>query len=466
MSRRALRLPSLVNAQTSRRGPVVNHAQTARRPPPSIPLSRSGQVRSPSWGQPADEFADPNPPVGSGRPQSRKPIETDPVVTEPVRSAPIEHHLRNRLIIVASLAVATTVVALLRFDLLPLLHVTGETFIYALIFTTIVLICFVFYVLCRGFVLLLRRRFRLPFVILLLLFIVFAALYLSLNVIAQVYDPTIDRVLASLPAPGRKLTFLRRRDAYEQVAFPFDRRISADEIANSGARDVLIAVEDERLDTRFGPIDLEALLRGAVRTFVLRDRREGGSTILVQAAKNVLRVARSLEHNSKNDSAGVPSEQAGKESLQRALSRKGRELLLSLRLAQRFPRSDEQLALYASIAPMGGRDSSGRDHTFAYLAADLFGVNDLRSLKRTDANDVLSGATLVGMLKAPTSYHPRLHPEAAIQRRNVALAQISKAGVLAHDLSTLQAQPIKLRDANRARSVDFYYSSAAMKGAL
>lgn len=207
-------------------------------------------------------------------------------------------------------------------------------------------------------------------------------------------------------------------------------------------------------------------MRGAVRTFVLHDRREGGSTILVQAAKNLLRVANLLEQTNRVDPQTPLAAQPGKESLLRALARKGRELLLSLRLFQRFPRADEQLALYTSLAPMGGTDKAGNDHTFAYLAADLFGVNDLRSLKSTDIADVLSSASLVGMLKAPTSYHPRLHPSVALERRNIALMQMAKAGVLAHDLSTLQSQPIRLRNADRAKGMDFYFSTAAIKGSL
>lgn len=119
-------------------------------------------------------------------------------MTQTTSSVSSEHGFRNRLLALISLAVAVIGVALLRFDVLPLMHVTGESLIYALIFTTLALVGFVFYILCRWLVSLLRRRFRLPIVIVLFLFVLFAILYLSLNVIAQTYDPTIDRVLRNL----------------------------------------------------------------------------------------------------------------------------------------------------------------------------------------------------------------------------------------------------------------------------
>ena len=53
-------------------------------------------------------------------------------------------------------------------------------------------------------------------------------------------------------------------------------------------------------------------------------------------------------------------------------------------------------------------------------AADRFFSTNAKSLDATQA------ALLVGMLKATTSYNPRLYPDRALTRRNVVLSQMAK----------------------------------------
>ena len=50
--------------------------------------------------------------------------------------------------------------------------------------------------------------------------------------------------------------------------------------------------------------------------------------------------------------------------------------------------------------------------------------------KSADRLDILESATLVGMLKANSTYNPVLNPERALQRRNTVLGQMDKYGKL------------------------------------
>ncbi|MEO8136905.1 MAG: transglycosylase domain-containing protein, partial [Betaproteobacteria bacterium] len=59
--------------------------------------------------------------------------------------------------------------------------------------------------------------------------------------------------------------------------------------------------------------------------------------------------------------------------------------------------------------------------------------------------DVLEAATLIGMLKATSAFNPVLHPEKAVQRRNLVLAQMAKQGKLTPtQLASLSKQPLRV----------------------
>src|ERR1051325_5511337 len=249
--------------------------------------------------------------------------QTPRVATGPTPPIIKSHGSKKNLALLLALALIAFLIALLRFDMLPLVHIGAESLIWASLLSTLLLIAYGFFVLCRGLWRMYRAGYKAPVLAIPLGFAGFAASYLSLNVATQAFDPAIDRVLKDLPSPGPRTVFARRGDSYQQVIVPIDRRISAEEISNSVMRDAIIAVEDERLETRFGPIDLEALLRGAVKTFVLRRRREGGSTILIQAAKNILKW-RARSDVVETDISSVAKTE-GKESLSRALIRKCEE---------------------------------------------------------------------------------------------------------------------------------------------
>lgn len=250
--------------------------------------------------------------------------------------------------------------------------------------------------------------------------------YLALNVVSPlVCDDAIDSALKRMPHPGAQVVYARRAASYERVVLPLDRRIIAGEIGQSAIRLAVTAIEDERFFNRWtGPIDAEALLRAMVQTFVWK-QQQGGSTILVQAAK------------------------LAQGKLRSSLGDKPYQFLLALRLNQRFPSDEEQLAFYLNLVQLDGL------HGMAYTASSFYGVANLSELKTTEPRGIAESAMLAGMLKSPTKYHPRHHPILALERRNLVLRKMHKAGAFG-DLAAMEALPLDVCESPRVTEFDFF----------
>jgi len=178
----------------------------------------------------------------------------------------------------------------------------------------------------------------------------------------------------------------------------------------------LVATEDVRFFEHSG-VDYRSLARVIFRTILLQDESSGGgSTISQQLAKNLFpRNTRGLWY--------MPVI-------------KIKEAIIAHQLEDVYTK-EELLTLYLNTVPFG-------DNVFGIeMASRRFFNKPAKNLRTEEA------AVLVGMLKANSSYNPRLHPERAQQRRNVVLAQMLKYGYLQQDAyDKLTGQPIKL-DYNR-----------------
>ncbi|MDZ7634712.1 MAG: transglycosylase domain-containing protein [Bacteroidales bacterium] len=112
---------------------------------------------------------------------------------------------------------------------------------------------------------------------------------------------------------------------------------------------------------------------------------------------------------------------------------KTRRALLARRIEKVFTK-EEILTLYFNTVSFG-------ENLYGIEAASLRYFN-----KKTTGLNVEEAAVLTGMLKANTSFNPRLYPENALKRRNVVLRQMERYGYLqkeeADSLSTL---PLKLQ---------------------
>lgn len=175
----------------------------------------------------------------------------------------------------------------------------------------------------------------------------------------------------------------------------------------------LVATEDSRF-WEHGGIDFRSLLRVLFKSVLGGDRSAGGgSTLSQQLAKNL-----------------YGRQAYGRLSMPVA---KLREMIIASRLEQVYAKQ-ELIELYLNTVPFG---------------EDVYGIEAaaLRYFGSSAAHISLEeAASLVGMLKANTAYNPRLYPENALNRRNVVLAQMEKAGYLSPEARTAAAQtPLGLR---------------------
>lgn len=267
-------------------------------------------------------------------------------------------------------------------------------------------------------------------------FLCFALLFggwVSVNVAASLLcDAEIDAALARLPPVRAKVFYVRSGGREAPVYLPTDRGVSVAELAASYSNSTVPAIEDERLRLRWeGVFDLRSLLR-AVRDMIFFHRREGASTILVQVAKWI---------RIKNRQQTFTS--TAKDKLM--------QWFLALRLSQRFPSPEEQLALYLSLVEIDGA------HGFAYAANDFFGV-PLEKL------NLEQSALLAALLNNPTQYNPRTHPQAALERRNLVLDKMVDNSWV-KDVSAQKAAPLGLaRPESTAEFVFFARAAAGRKG--
>ncbi|MBX2971627.1 MAG: transglycosylase domain-containing protein [Flavobacteriales bacterium] len=174
----------------------------------------------------------------------------------------------------------------------------------------------------------------------------------------------------------------------------------------------LVATEDARFFSHQG-VDGRSYVRVFFRTLLGRDRSGGGgSTISQQIIKNLYG--------------------RGRHGLLTVPVNKMKEALVAQRL-ERILKKEDVLLLYFNSVPFG-------ENTFGIEAAAqrYFG----KPAKRLNIQE---SAVLVGMLKANTSYNPRLHPEASKNRRDQVFAQMQRNGDLTgHQVDSLKALPLVL----------------------
>lgn len=175
----------------------------------------------------------------------------------------------------------------------------------------------------------------------------------------------------------------------------------------------LIATEDARFFEHRG-IDPRALARVLWKSLILgRESSGGGSTLSQQLAKNLF-----------------PRKEYYILSLP---INKFREIFTARRLENSYSKED-LIRLYLNTVPFG-------DNIFGIKVASQRYFN--ASPKKLQLQEV---ATLIGLLKANSYYHPHRHPERATTRRNTVLTQMTRYGYLRqHELDSLVELPMETR---------------------
>ncbi len=174
----------------------------------------------------------------------------------------------------------------------------------------------------------------------------------------------------------------------------------------------LVATEDARFFEHKG-VDTKSVLRVLIKTILMGNRKGGGgSTINQQLIKNLY----------KRDNYGFLTIPVNKT----------KEIIVGKRLEKVFGKNDI-ITHYLNTVPFGER-------TFGIeAAAQKFFGSSAKKLSLEEA------ATLIGLLKATTSYNPRLHPERSKTRRNTVINQMVKYGYVSEAVGkAAKALPVNM----------------------
>ena len=175
----------------------------------------------------------------------------------------------------------------------------------------------------------------------------------------------------------------------------------------------LVATEDVRFYEHSG-IDFYALGRAIVKRGIFGQKSAGGgSTITQQLAKQLY------------------SEKA--HSVMERLLQKPIEWVIAVKLERNYTK-DEILTMYLNYFDFL------HNAVGIKTAANTYFSKDPKDLKVTEA------AVLVGLCKNPSYFNPVRHPERSVERRNVVLSQMEKAGFLTEaERDKLSAEPLGLK---------------------
>jgi len=170
----------------------------------------------------------------------------------------------------------------------------------------------------------------------------------------------------------------------------------------------LISTEDFRY---YGHSGIDFL--GLARAVFYLGSRGGASTITQQLAKNLFT---NVDRSS---------------NLKRILQ-KLKEWVIAIQLERRYTK-EEIITMYFNTMELS-------DNTFGIKSAANTYFNKLPSTL-----NVQESATLIGMMKAPTAYNPRINPERSEKRRNIVLNQlVNYGGYNKAEADSLKALPIEL----------------------
>ena len=175
----------------------------------------------------------------------------------------------------------------------------------------------------------------------------------------------------------------------------------------------LVATEDVRFYEHSG-IDFYALGRAVVKRGILRQKSAGGgSTITQQLAKQLY------------------SETA--HSVMERLLQKPIEWVIAVKLERNYTK-DEILTMYLNY------------FDFLHNAVGIKTASNTYFSKEPKDLTPTEAAVLVGLCKNPSYYNPVRHPDRSLERRNVVLGQMKKAGYITEaDFQKYSAEPLNLK---------------------
>ena len=163
--------------------------------------------------------------------------------------------------------------------------------------------------------------------------------------------------------------------------------------------EALKAVEDRKFDEHHG-INPSAILRAAFANVRAGQVEQGGSTLTQQLVKNYFLDSR------------------------RTLRRKIEEAVMAVILESRFEKADIMNAYINEIYL--GQDGRRAVHGFGLASQFYFG----KPLAELDLHEI---ALMVAIVRGPSYYDPRRHPDRALERRNLVLKLLAAQRVIPAD---------------------------------
>lgn len=173
--------------------------------------------------------------------------------------------------------------------------------------------------------------------------------------------------------------------------------------------DAVVASEDSRFFDH-GGLDMKGICRAALVNLRSKESRQGGSTITQQLARQTYGI------------------------LEKSMERKLIEAFLARRIERTFDK-ETILSNYLSVIYFGNGYSG------IEAAADGYFNKAVEDLTVTE------GATLAGLIKAPSALEPFRYPGRAKEARDLVLGRMAAEELLSEDeADRLQKQPIRTRN--------------------
>jgi penicillin-binding protein 1B len=199
---------------------------------------------------------------------------------------------------------------------------------------------------------------------------------------------------------GHEVPVLRLEPLLIGSIFPIhgeDRIVLSPEEVPPLLPQALKAVEDRKFDTHHG-VDPFAMLRAAWVNMRAGQIEQGGSTLTQQLVRSYFLSSR------------------------QTLSRKLREAVMAIALDAHFTKADLMNAYINEI--FLAQDGDRAIHGFGLASQFYFG----KPLSELDLSEL---SLLVAVVRGPSYYDPRRHPERALARRNLVLKEMAAQGVIA-----------------------------------
>jgi penicillin-binding protein 1B len=223
-------------------------------------------------------------------------------------------------------------------------------------------------------------------------------------------DELRDSQLVSIHADGASITGMRQADGSDLPVFRLDPPVIGSVFPIHGEDRLVVApadvppllhqgikvIEDRRFDEHHG-VDVYGVLRAMWANLRAGRVVQGGSTLTQQLVKNYFL------------------------SDQQTFVRKATEAVMAMRLESHYSK-EEILVAYLNEVYLG-QDGDRAIHGFG-LGSEFYFAKPLDEL------DVPEMALLIGLVKGPSFYDPRKHPDRALTRRNLVIKELVEAHLI------------------------------------